>query len=775
MLKRIFLLSVMLLAAVGRPVKVSALTPEERFDSLMTEAFQTENAHAYMVKLQEAEEFYENNGLTDLYGAGLLNLCFGDYYFAINDYVRAARFYNSAEIIWNDYPEYSYEMIILKLSQCKYLEAVFDMAPAISERVNLSQVIEKYYGRTDDFYIENAESLLADYLIVDDKSEADEMASILTELNYDERIKNTESKFKVFYYIAMGEYDKAIKDYQKYLSENAITIDALHHVMCYVTFKAMPTAYLELQRQTIVSMRKTTVNNIIHLAERDHHVEPINIMSYISIYIESLKEYPELIRDFFGLNILRKGLTIHTSNELKLAAAGTEGGRLALAQIESINDSIHELSARNDGFFKVERPQLHLELAQRKLHTFVPDMDKLLERINLDEEDAFRALPPGAVGVDFFRYAFSETDFRYGAFVYDGMGELEFIDLFEEDELGERLASSSNYEIEFFLDKSNTQFVWGKLLPIIEKYDEVYFSPDGMLNLLAIEFLLTDADTTVYDRYKLHRVFHLADIEEPVKLGDYFAAFGVSRYGYSKQDDFGQIVADPDRGSFVNLPGVDKELKNISNVITETCPNMRVSCTNSAEERQVVDISGSDVTAMHFACHGFYVTISDMKDASVVPDNQNFNIARRMNYLQVDSDVPKGDFSGLLLRNGNYSWSSTSSLGRYDDLLTVDEISDLNFPNLNLTVLSACESGMGEIDFDGVMGLQRAFRKAGTRNLICSLIRVNDNITSDFMTTFYTLAARGATVRDAFVAARRKLQEDYPRRPDYWAAWILIE
>lgn len=775
MLKRIFLLSVILLAAVGRPVKVSALTPEERFDSLMTEAILVRDVHDYIVKLQEAEEYYSNNVIMDFPGKGLLNFCFGEYYLAINDYRRAAEFYDRAETFWEDYPEYKYEKIMLRLVECQYLEAISDTKTAISERISLSEVIEKYYGRSNDFYIENAEALLADYIIICDIDKTNEMVALLTELDYDERVANTKSKFKAFYHIARGEFDKAIDDYQKYQSENAITIDELHHLISYIILKAMPSKFPALQRQTINGLHKTTVNNIIHFAEREHGIYPLKIIAYISDYIGMLDEYPELTRDFLGLNLLRKGLTIHAVNELKRAAAETESGRIALAQIESINDSIHELSARSDGFFKIERSQLHLELAQRKLHTFVPDINKLSACIDLDEEDAFKALPPGAVGVDFIRYAFSETDFRYGAFVYDGMGELEFIDLFEEDELRKRLASSSNYEIEFFLDKSNTQFVWGKLLPIIEKYDEVYFSPDGMLNLLAIEFLLTDDDTTACDRYKLHRVFHLADIEEPVKLGDYFAAFGVSRYGYSKQDDFGQIVADPDRGSFVNLPGVDKELKNISNVITDACPNMRVSCNNSAEERQVVDISGSDVTAMHFACHGFYVTLYDMKDASELPDNPNFNISRRMNYLWAESYMPQRDFSGLLLRNGNYSWSSMSSLGRYDDLLTVDEISGLNFPNLNLTVLSACESGMGEIDFDGVMGLQRAFRKAGTRNLICSLIRVNDNITSDFMTTFYTLAARGATVRDAFVAARRKLQEDYPRRPDYWAAWILIE
>lgn len=68
MLKRIFLLSVILLATVGRPVRVSALTPEERFDSLMTEAIRVRDVHDYIVKLQEAEEYYSNNVMMDFPG-----------------------------------------------------------------------------------------------------------------------------------------------------------------------------------------------------------------------------------------------------------------------------------------------------------------------------------------------------------------------------------------------------------------------------------------------------------------------------------------------------------------------------------------------------------------------------------------------------------------------------------------------------------------------------------------------------------------------------------
>lgn len=767
MLKRIFLLSVMLLAAVGRPVKVSALTPEERFDSLMTEAFLIEDVHDLIVKLQEAEALYVSNNIDDSYREAVLNLCIGLYYYYIEDYENTARYCNRVEAVSQNYFEIDQLNINLKLLQCKYFEAVLDIESAIIGRRRLFGLLECLYGKDNPIYIKNAKELLMDYLIVGDYVEVVEICNNSPEL------VNLINKnlFNALYYLSIEDYDESLYCFRKYMRDNEIK--APYEALCRLALGCNAMDYPEFQRKSIESKRESVVDNVIHFAELQYSNEALGLLLYLSDFIPSLKEYPELTGDFLGLNLLRKGLSIHAVNELKRMAAQTEAGRNALAQIECINDSIREFSA-GDGA-RIPQLQLRLEQCQRKLHTLVPDMDELRLRLNKGASDAYKALPEKAVGIDFIRYMVPDTIWHYGVFVYDGAGTPEFIDLFAENKLEERFKSVNYNEIEFFLDKTNTQLVWGNLLPIIEKYEEVYFSPDGLLNLFAIEHLLTDDDTTVGDNYKLHRVFHLADIEEPVKLGDYFVAFGVSRYNNSTQDDSGQIVADLDRGSFVDLPGVDKELENISNAIMGSRKNIKVSCIKDAEERQIIDFSGTNVTAMHFACHGFYIFSSDMEEAAADPSNPNYNISRRMHYYRQNSDVQKADFSGLLFRNGNSSWNSTLPLGRHDDLLTAEEVSDMYFPNLNLTVLSACESGFGVVDFDGVMGLPRAFRKAGTRSLICSQIPVNDNVTSSFMTTFYTLAARGATVRDAFVAARRRLQEDYPRRPDYWAAWILIE
>lgn len=158
-----------------------------------------------------------------------------------------------------------------------------------------------------------------------------------------------------------------------------------------------------------------------------------------------------------------------------------------------------------------------------------------------------------------------------------------------------------------------------------------------------------------------------------------------------------------------------------------------------------------------------------LNEAASDTANCDFNIARR--FLSAGLN----DLSGIVLRRGNLSWRAPVILEEEDDILTADEIETMSFPNLRLTVLSACETGLGSYDSEGVWGLQRAFRIAGTQSLICSLRKVDDYWTARFMDVFYEHAARGETIYDSFHAAQRWLYSEQPDNPEIWASFILIE
>jgi len=93
-----------------------------------------------------------------------------------------------------------------------------------------------------------------------------------------------------------------------------------------------------------------------------------------------------------------------------------------------------------------------------------------------------------------------------------------------------------------------------------------------------------------------------------------------------------------------------------------------------------------------------------------------------------------------------------------------------------LVVLSACETGLGDIvGTEGVYGLQRAFKKAGVKNLIMSLWKVPDEETATFMTRFYKLwITDNQSIDKAFAQTRAEMKKKYVE-PYKWAGFILIE
>ena len=111
-----------------------------------------------------------------------------------------------------------------------------------------------------------------------------------------------------------------------------------------------------------------------------------------------------------------------------------------------------------------------------------------------------------------------------------------------------------------------------------------------------------------------------------------------------------------------------------------------------------------------------------------------------------------------------------------DGGLTAEEISNMHLENTELVVLSACESGLGDLSSDGVMGVQRAFKNAGVQTLIMSLWKVDDNATRLLMTYFYQHLLEGDSKRQAFDKAKAEVRKDSRySNPHFWAAFIMLD
>ena len=131
--------------------------------------------------------------------------------------------------------------------------------------------------------------------------------------------------------------------------------------------------------------------------------------------------------------------------------------------------------------------------------------------------------------------------------------------------------------------------------------------------------------------------------------------------------------------------------------------------------------------------------------------------------------------SGLLLAGAKNYWGISNQNNTIEDgILTASEISNLDLSACQLVVLSACETGLGEIKgSEGVFGLQRAFKMAGVNNIIMSLWKVPDVQTAELFDIFYNECFAGKTIQDSFKSAQSKMKAKYS--PYYWAGFVLLE
>jgi CHAT domain-containing protein len=115
-----------------------------------------------------------------------------------------------------------------------------------------------------------------------------------------------------------------------------------------------------------------------------------------------------------------------------------------------------------------------------------------------------------------------------------------------------------------------------------------------------------------------------------------------------------------------------------------------------------------------------------------------------------------------------------------DGILTAYEISGLNLIGTDLAVLSACETGVGDVrNGEGVFGLRRAFQHAGARSILMSLWKVPDKETSELICRFYSAWLDGRSKKAAFRQSVLEMitlvrQRYGSAHPYYWGGFVLV-
>ena len=223
------------------------------------------------------------------------------------------------------------------------------------------------------------------------------------------------------------------------------------------------------------------------------------------------------------------------------------------------------------------------------------------------------------------------------------------------------------------------------------------------------------------------------------------------------------------RGNWNYLQGTKDEAEHIAGIMRQTNINCNLFEGDLGSEESFKALSGGKTDIIHLATHGYFLEgeKADMNDfmKSLSP------LARQ----KTDSVIDPLLRSGLILSGGNSAWLGKEvPEGIEDGVLTALEISTMNLSGTDMVVMSACETGLGDITSDGVFGLQRAFKMAGVQTLVMSLWKVDDNATSLMMQTFYEHLLSGMSKREAFNLAQAAVRAKYPE-PYYWAGFIMLD
>jgi len=335
--------------------------------------------------------------------------------------------------------------------------------------------------------------------------------------------------------------------------------------------------------------------------------------------------------------------------------------------------------------------------------------------------------------------------------------------------------------------------IWQPLETALAGAQTVYFAASGLLHRLNFDAIPTNDGRILSDKYALVRLGSSRTLVVPATvqpdLANRALLYGGIRYepaaiaeGQMPKTAVGQGTVHEPGGAFALpdeailqkkqpwnfLQGTETEVADINKLLEKNKFDSKVLSGSQATEESFHALVAENASPriLHLATHGFF--FPDPKTTSArFETSPTFEI----------SDHPMIR-SGLILAGGNHAWATGKPLreGMEDGILTAYEISQMNLSNTELVVLSACETGLGDISGnEGVYGLQRAFKIAGAKYLIMSLWQVPDQETSVFMTAFYRHWLEGKkSIPDAFRATQRDLRERFVN-PYQWAGFVLVE
>jgi CHAT domain-containing protein/Tfp pilus assembly protein PilF len=493
------------------------------------------------------------------------------------------------------------------------------------------------------------------------------------------------------------------------------------------------------------------------------------------------RDHPEAARVALTILLRRKGRVLEALTHAMSKAvqpedrAHVERMREVRARISNLNITAPPEMTRDERATEIAKLEREERWLQRRFASYTGDRGG-----STIVEEVQRALPPDAVLVEFAVYrpmelqsTKAETRWgprRYAAYVLRREGEPSSIDLGDATAIERSVAELRRG---LSLPTGATGMVAARALDDlimrpIRKYlgdtRHILLSPEGALHLVPFGALRDEGARFLIERYTFTYLTTGRDLlrtPSPTKPSqstvivadpDFFGtrtgvvAAAQTSVPAPRSVDFASLELEP-------LPATGEEARAISAIV----PNASILSGAAATESALKQVRSPRI--LHVATHGFF--LPDQR-----PSTEQTKQKRDARARPLENPLLR---SGLLLAGANRLAS-----GADDGILTALEAASLELGGTQLVVLSACETGLGDVaNGEGVYGLRRALAIAGAETQVLSLWKVDDDSTRELMVEFYRQLMVGAGRSEALRAAQLKMfAAKDTTHPFFWAAFI---
>ena len=659
--------------------------------------------------------------------------CLASYYSSLGNYAEAKRLAIKALGIWQDiygteHPGYA--NILENLA--KYNASLGNYTEALLECKEVLRILKKVFGTEHPDYALSLSSLASLYSHTGNYAEAynylkQQMECFqsfifinFVELSSNLRISLWSNKFSLHY---LNIFPSIVEKYQ-----NKESISKLYDMTCLFAKGILLNMDIEMRKLILESGDNTLITNYN------------NLLSNISIYNELIKK--PIDKRFINLDSLNN---VIQREEMELARDSKVFG-----------DYKHNLT--------------------------------------ISWKDVQKGLSDNDIAVEFLDFPINDTDrTMYVALTlkkeYDSP---HMVTLFEENQL------KAISEDVYYTQTDVFDLVWKPLENELKGIRNIYFAPSGELHQISIEHLPmsnTENISDVYTLYRLSSTRQLAVVQDKTE-GKKTILYGGINYdeksstfktdsttieGAVLRSAFSRVNVNSLslRSSFDYLEGTKREADMIAEDIgRHQLPYIYYSGIDGTEE-SFKQLDGTKPKMMHIATHGFYFTETEVEKSKFARPKMELVTYEFPKAGSPIEDKPMTR-SGLLFSGCNRAFRHEPiPEGEEDGILTAQEIAMLDLRGLDLVVLSACQTGLGDvISGEGVFGLQRGFKKAGAKTILMSLDKVDDETTRIFMVEFYRNLMNGKTKHQSLYDAQqylRKIDNGKYDDPKYWASFIMLD